>query len=61
MIQKSENFLNKKTEKITKRAHTFKGYASSYNVEVLNSFDPELQLKYTESAIKNKLKKYFLN
>ena len=61
MIQKSENFLNEKTEKITKRAHAFKGYASSYNVEVLNSFDPELQLKYTESTIKNKLKKYFLN
>ena len=42
--------------KITKQAHAFKGYASSYNVEILNSFNPELQLKDTESAIKNKLK-----
>ena len=27
-----------------------------YNVEIFNFADPELQLKYTESAIKNKLK-----
>ena len=40
---------------ITKRARAFKGYTSSYNVEILNSFNPELQLKYTLSAIKNKL------
>ena len=40
-----------------KRVHAFKGYASSYNVDILNSFNPELQLKGTESAIKNKLKK----
>ena len=43
--------------KITKRTHAFKGYASTYNVEILKSFDPELQLKNTESGIKNKLKK----
>ena len=42
--------------KITKRARAFKGYASSYNVNILNSFNPELQLKDTESAIKNILK-----
>ena len=34
-----------------------KGFISSYNVEMLNSFEPELQLKYTESAIKKNLKK----
>ena len=33
----------------------FKVYASSYNVEILNSFNPELQLKDTKSAIRNKL------
>ena len=33
----------------------FKGYASSYNAENLNSFNPEVQLKDTESTIKNKL------
>ena len=42
---------------MTKRKHPFKGFASTYNVEVLNSFNPELQLKDAESAIKNKLKK----
>ena len=40
---------------MTKRAHSFKGFASSYNVEILNSFNRELQLKDTESAIKSKL------
>ena len=30
-------------------------YTSTYNVEILNSFNPELQLKDTESAIKSKL------
>ena len=39
----------KKNVKITKRAHAFKGFANSYNVEILNSFKPELQLKDTES------------
>ena len=52
MIQKkSENFLSEKNVKITKRAHFFKGYASSCNVEDLNSFNPKVQLKDTESAI----------
>ena len=35
--------------------HAFKGYPTAYNVEVLNSFRPELQLKDTESAIRNGL------
>ena len=46
----------KKNVKI-KQAHAFKGYASSYNAEILNSFNPELQLNDAEFAIKNKLKK----
>ena len=50
MKQKTENFLNEKTAKITKRAHAFKGYASSCNVEILNSSNTELQLKDTESS-----------
>ena len=33
----------------------FKSFATSYNVETSNSFNPELQLKDTESAIKIKL------
>ena len=43
--KKSGNFINEKNGKIRKRAHVFKGYASSYNVKILNSFNPELQLK----------------
>ena len=35
--------------------YAFKCYASSDNVEILNSFNPKLQLKDTESAIRNKL------
>ena len=54
-IQRSENFLNKTNVKITKQAHSLKDYARSYNVEILNSFNLELQLKDIESTIKNKL------
>ena len=47
--------MNEKNIKIAKREHPFKGSASTYNVETLNSFDAELLLKDTESAIKSKL------
>ena len=39
-----------------KRSHVYKGYTSTYNVDVLNFFNFELQFQNTESAIKNKLK-----
>ena len=42
--------------KITKRSRAYEVDASTYNVEILKSFDSELQLKGTESTIKNKLK-----
>ena len=48
-------FLSKKNIKVTKREHAFKGQASTYNVETLNSLNAELQLKDTESTIKSKL------
>ena len=41
--------------KIMTQCHPYKGYASAYSVEILNSFNPELKLKDTESAIKNTL------
>ena len=53
--KKRENFLNEKNVKITKRGNAFKGYASTYNVEILNYFNPEQQLKDTESAITSNL------
>ena len=39
----------------TKQEHAFKGYASAYNIEVLNSFNPKLQLKDIESTSKSNL------
>ena len=51
-----KNVLNKKNVKTTKRERASKGFASTHNVKILNSLNPELQLKDTESAIKNKLK-----
>ena len=48
MIQKKrKNVLNKKNVKITKWEHAFNGYASTYDIDILNSFNTELQLKYT--------------
>ena len=47
--------MNEKNIKITKREHAFKGYASTFNAEILNFFNPEPQLKDIESAIKSKL------
>ena len=44
-----------KSTKITKLSHVYKYYASTYNVKILNSFNPELQFKDIESTIKNKL------
>ena len=53
--KRSGNCFNEKNIKRTKRVHTFKGFPSFYNVEILDSFKPELQLEDTESAIKSKL------
>ena len=47
--------MNKKNKTTRKRKHVFKGYARTYNVKILSSFNPEIQLKDTESAIKSKL------
>ena len=53
MIQKIK-ISNEKNVKMTKWEHAFKSYVSTYNVEVLDSFNDEPQLKDTESAIKSK-------
>ena len=47
--------MKKKNSKIIKRSLFCGGYVSTYNVEILNYFNPELQLKDAEFAIKNKL------
>ena len=53
--------FKQKYVKVTKGAHSFKGYASTHDVEISNSFNSKIQLKDTEDAIKNKLKRYCLN
>ena len=60
MIQKSESFLSQKTVNITKREHEFKGFASTYDVEILNSFNAEVQIKDSESVIKSKLRELLI-
>ena len=50
--KKKEKFLKEKNVKITKQEHAFKGYASSYNIDILNSFISKLHLQY---GIKSKL------
>ena len=39
-----------------KQPFTYEGYGSAYNAKILNYFNLELQLRDTESAIRNKLK-----
>ena len=48
-------FFKGKNVKIKKREHAFKGLASSYNVEILISFNLELHFNDSESVIKSKL------
>ena len=56
MIQKKwKTFKRKNNIKITKPQHSFKDFASTYNVETLTCSNPELQLKDIESAVKGKL------
>ena len=43
--KKTENFLNKKKVKVAKGEHAFKGFASTYNIKILNSFNSEFNLK----------------
>ena len=56
MVLMKERLLKK--AKIIKRTNDFKNHAHTYahTVEILNSFNPELQLKNTEFAIKKKTK-----
>ena len=43
-----------KNAKITKKSHANEGYASTYDIEILNSFNPELPFKDTGFVIRNK-------
>ena len=50
-----ENYFDERNAKITKWSQGCKVYASSYKVDVLDSFNLELQFKDTEYGIKNNL------
>ena len=41
---------------MTKQSHPSNGYVSTYDVEILKYFNPELQLKDTETEMRNKQK-----
>ena len=55
VTKKNENFLNRKKYIKIKRGLAFKGFASTHNIKIFNSFKPKLQLGDTESTIKKKL------
>ena len=55
LYKKSEQVLDEKNAKVTKWSRACKGYESTSGVKILNSLNHELQLKYTEYAIRNKL------
>ena len=57
-MKQIQNRKKQKKTKITKGSHAYRGYAGTYNVKILNFFNPKLQLKNTESAIRNKVKDY---
>ena len=48
-------FFKQKYYKSNQMITCFMDYASLYNVEILNTFNSELQFKDTESSVKNKL------
>ena len=55
MTPQNVKFLEAEKVKLTKPCDAYKVDASSYYVSILNSFNPELQLKQTEFAIRTNL------
>ena len=60
IVTKRDIFLDKNNTKVMKRSYAYKAYASSYNINILNSFNPKLQLKDTESAIKKETNRFIV-
>lgn len=57
-VVKLENYLTEQNHtkyKITKQSHAYIGYTSTYNVEISDSYKPELQLIGVKFAIRSKL------
>ena len=59
--EKKWKFFEQKNIIWTKRIQAFEGFSGTYNVVILSSFSPGLQLIDTEFAIKDKLRKYCLH
>ena len=53
--RQSKNFLNEKNVKITKRAHAFKGYASTYNVEIFFTLKYNLKTLNLQSKVSKQI------
>ena len=47
--------MNENNVKTSKQSYPYRGYLSTCNAKFLNSFNPELQLKDTQSAVENKI------
>ena len=43
-------------KKLTKRSHAQRDYVNTYNVEIFNSFNPELQPEDTKPILRKKIK-----
>ena len=56
MKQKKWKFFEWTKCKNNQTIYAYRGYASTYNVEISNLVNPELQVIDAESAIKNKLR-----
>ena len=53
--KKVKIFLNERNVKTAKQEHAFIGYVRTHNVAITSHFNPELQLKDTESVIESKV------
>ena len=53
--KKVKIFLNERNVKTAKQEHAFIGYVRTHNVAISSYFNPELQLKDTESVIESKV------
>ena len=51
-----KKFFDEKNAKIMKQSDAYKGFARTCHVEILNTFNPEIQHKDTDYGIRNKLK-----
>ena len=53
--KKVKIFLNERNVKTAKQEHAFIGYVRTHNVAIVSYFNPELQIKDTESVIESKV------